>query len=149
MRLITEKIILKSPYRDYYTGAVIKTSLKDKMFDTQDSSSLDEDDVSRKNIRFVIRWQRTFVHCVYPSILSADLTLSADHLFCKSYYSCMTTHILFFLSKLLKFKPFLNSNPYQNQVFVLILTNLSQYKRLNFVVFYLEKQNYKNFIFFV
>ena len=55
MRLITEKIILKSPYRDYYTGAVIKTSLKDKMSDTQDSSSLDEDDVSRKNIRFVIR----------------------------------------------------------------------------------------------
>lgn len=100
MRLITEKIILKSPYRDYYTGAIIKTSLKDKMFDTQDSSSLDEDDVSRKNIRFVIRWQRTFVHCVYPSILSADLTLSADiysakvtilvwqHAFYFSYQNC-------------------------------------------------------------
>ncbi len=61
MRLITEKIELRSPYRDYYTGTLIKTSSKAKMFDHNDdpssnfSNTSDYQPSSRKNIRFVIR----------------------------------------------------------------------------------------------
>ena len=58
MRLITEKIELKSPYRDYYTGSIIKTSSKTKMFDHYADAGLESvnDRLSeRKNIRFIIR----------------------------------------------------------------------------------------------
>lgn len=54
MRLITEKIILRSPYKDYYTGAIIKNSPKENMYEKKYNYNIDIPSSTRKNIPFVI-----------------------------------------------------------------------------------------------